>query len=541
MKRQVELLAGRTFDVLVVGGGVYGLTIAYDAAQRGLSVALIERNDFGSGASFNHLRTIHGGLRYLQSLDLVRARESIGERRTLARIAPHLVRPLSFVLPLSRSLTRGAMAMRAGFALDRLVACDRNTGVPAGHRLEGGRVVSRQEAIARWPLLAGAGPSSGLGGTLTGAAVWQDYVTVEADRLTFAFAAAADAHGALLANHVEAVAPLMDGSRVVGVRAVDRQRACELEISARLTVNATGAALDGLRRTPGSGSASPSAPVPLMKAMNLVTRRDGGDAAIGGRSASGRNLFMVPWRGRALFGTWESPRTCGSGDASATEAEVAAFLLELNEAFPSLALTLGDVSLVHRGVVPAVVHANGRIALEGHDVVRDDDNGLISVAGTKYTTARAVAERIVDTALKKLNREAVPSRTAKTPLPGGDPRTASGADGGLPDEVLQHLMAAYGSRYPDVAALASSRAEWRDRLTDDSPVVGGQLVWAVRSEMAVTLADAVLRRTPLGSLGHPGDSAISRAAAIVGAEAGWSAERTRDEVEAVDQFFRWRG
>src|SRR3954452_23639181 len=122
MVRDVDRLGERTFDVLVVGGGIYGLTIAYDAAQRGLSVALVERNDFGSGASFNHLRTIHGGVRYLQGLDIKRARESGRERRTLARIAPQALRPLPFALPLYRSLMRGKLAMRAGFVLDRIVA-----------------------------------------------------------------------------------------------------------------------------------------------------------------------------------------------------------------------------------------------------------------------------------------------------------------------------------------------------------------------------------------------------------------------------------
>src|SRR5437899_6116691 len=138
MQRDLEALTGQTFDLLVVGGGIFGLTIAYDAAQRGLSVALIERNDFGSGASFNHLRTIHGGLRYLQSLDVKRARESIRERRATARIAPHAVRPLPFALPLYRSLMRGKIAMRAGFLLDRLAAAGRTRGVPPGHRLPGG-------------------------------------------------------------------------------------------------------------------------------------------------------------------------------------------------------------------------------------------------------------------------------------------------------------------------------------------------------------------------------------------------------------------
>src|SRR5438132_13223292 len=126
MRRDVDRLTAQTFDVLVVGGGIYGLTIAYDAAQRGLAVALIEADDFGSGASFNHLRTIHGGLRYLQTLDIARARESVRERRTLARIAPHAVEPLVFALPLTRSIARGKIAMRAGFLLDRVIATGRN-------------------------------------------------------------------------------------------------------------------------------------------------------------------------------------------------------------------------------------------------------------------------------------------------------------------------------------------------------------------------------------------------------------------------------
>src|SRR5437016_4330222 len=121
MRRDLDRLRDRTFDVLVVGGGIYGLTIAYDAAQRGLACALVEADDFGSGASFNHLRTIHGGLRYLQTLDVRRARESFRERHTLARIAPHAVQPLVFALPITRSLTRGKLAMRGGFLLDRLI------------------------------------------------------------------------------------------------------------------------------------------------------------------------------------------------------------------------------------------------------------------------------------------------------------------------------------------------------------------------------------------------------------------------------------
>lgn len=487
--RDVSRLTVHTFDVLVVGGGIYGLTIAYDCAQRGLAVALIDRGDFGSGASFNYLRTIHGGLRYLQTLDIARARESVHERRTFARIAPDALRLQPFVLPLfrsSRSLLRGTTAMRAGFALDRVVAFDRNRDVPAVLRVPAGAVLSRAEAVRRFPELDATDRD------LTGAAVWHDYVSIESDRLTFSFALAAAAHGAQLANYVEAVAPLGDVTRatqVTGVRAVDGPSGRTIEIAARVTVNAAGAGVNRWLGTVGAmGPANDISPVPLLTAMNLVTRRQAGRAAIGGRAASGRNLFLVPWRNRALFGTWESNRLCNADldAASVTDAEVTTFIAEINQAFPSVALTLADVTLVHRGLVPARAVRNQRVQVERHERVDDRRDGLITVAGTKYTTARAVAQRITDLVFEKLGRSPVPCRTATTLLP-------------------------YKPGVP--------------------------LVETVRDEMVVTLADAIVRRTPLGALGFPGDAAVTRAAEIVGAALGWSAERTAQEVRDVRLFY----
>jgi glycerol-3-phosphate dehydrogenase len=536
MTRDVDRLTARTFDVLVVGGGIYGLAIAYDAAQRGLAVALIDRDDFGSGTSFNHARTIHGGLRYLQTLDVARARESVRERRTLARIAPYAVQPLPFALPLTRSLTKGKLAMRAGFLLDRLISLDRNSGVPASHRLRGGRVLSRARAIEQFPGLRRQG--------LTGAAVWYDYETTEADRLTFAFALAASAQGATLANHLEATAPLVDGRRVVGVRGADAVGGRQIEIGARVVVNATGAAIDRLL-----GPLGLTARVPFLKAMNLVTRREAGDEALGGRAPSGRHLFLVPWRDRALFGTWESDRAVTSADWAVSEAEVAAFVSELNQTFPSLDLKLTDVSLVHRGIVPAIEHRNGHASLQGHEQIRDHAGdgmeGILSVAGVKYTTARAVAERITDRLLTKLQQASVPCRTAAVPLPGGGLRDVGLAigearrdhDAGLPSDTIPHLIAAYGTRFLEVLAVADARPDWRTRLARDSPIIGAELIWAVRREMAVTLCDAVVRRTSLGALGYPGDAAAEKSATIVGGELKWAPNRIRDELAALRFFY----
>jgi glycerol-3-phosphate dehydrogenase len=538
MIRDLDTLAGRTFDVLVVGGGIYGLTIAYDASQRGLSVALIEKDDFGSGASFNHLRTIHGGVRYLQSFDVARARESVAERRTIARIAPHAVRPLPFAIPIYRSLTRGKTAMRAGFLFDRLVASGRNRGVPPSLLLPAGRVVSRSTAIARFPGLRRQG--------LTGAAVLYDYVTTEADRLVLSFALAAVQHGAVLANHVEAVAPLVESRRVVGVSAKDTLGSRTIEISAGLTINATGAAVDRLLAPLGLATQ-----IPMLTAMNLVTRRDAGDEALAGRSASGRYLFLVPWRERALFGTWESDRVSDPSQSTLVEQDVGSFITELNQAFPALDLSRSDVTLVHRGMVPATVR-RGTVSLQGHEQIRDHAapesgavEGLLSVAGAKFTTARAVAERVTTLALLKLKKTGVPCRTATTPLPGGGIRDVGSAiaearrehDAGLPSDTIPHLIAAYGSRYRDVLDLADGHPEWRTRVAKDAPVIGAELVLAARREMTVTLADAVIRRTPLGALGYPGDEATAAAGAIVGRELGWSAGRLAEEVAGVKQFY----
>lgn len=480
LSRNLHDLTTRTFDLLVIGGGIYGLTIAADAAQRGLTVALVERADFGSGTSFNHLRTIHGGLRYLQTLDLPRARESVRERRTLARIAPWAVQPLAFVLPLYRSVTKGKTAMRCGFALDRLVAYDRNAGVPTTHAMPGGRVLGRTEAQATYPDLRPL--------DITGAAVWYDYVTVEADRLTLAWALAAAEHGAMLANYTEATSLLVEGRRVSGATVVDQFGGAEYRITARTVVNATGGGIDQLLEPLGAAVA-----LPVLQAVNLVTTRPGPAAAIGGRSLSGRNLFLVPWRGRALFGTWESPSTCAPGDLTIAPSHLDAFIAELNQAFPVWNLTRGDVALVHRGTVPAKLRHGQPPTLDGGERVYEHRvaglTGLISVAGTKYTTARAVAERIVDRLASWLERPRVACATATMPLP------QVPLEG---DALLRH---------------------------------------AATSEMVCTLADAVVRRTTLGALGCPQPQALDAAANLVGDALGWDADRRRKEIAGVRSLY----
>jgi glycerol-3-phosphate dehydrogenase len=480
--RDLHRLAEREFDVLVVGGGIYGLTIAYDAAQRGLSVALIDRGDFGAATSFNHLKTIHGGLRYLQTADLLRMRESIRERRTFARIAPRWIAPLAFAMPTGTSLTRNPMAMRSALAVDAFVGRDRNEGVDPARHLPAGRIVAGAECRDLF---------DGAIRTVASAAVWYDYQTIDGDRLTLSFAKAAAAHGAVLANYVEAVGLVKAGPRFAGVAARDNVTGQTFEIRARVVVNAAGPWGAALLGRSGLGMQWP-----LLKAMNLVTSRPARRASVVGATRSGRALVLLPWKGRSLVGTSESSDARQADDQDARCDEVDAFLADIHETFPVLGLKRDEVTLVHRGIVPAVV-VNGRVSLLPHSRVIDHGaNGstpeLVSIVGVKYTTARVIAERAVDLILRKLGRAPAQCRTAVTTLP----------EGGLDD---------------------------RD------PVDG--VMHAVRDEMAQTLSDVVIRRTGLGAAGHPGDAIARDVAARMRGELSWSDEKTQAELAALKAFY----
>ncbi len=535
MIRDLARLAERQHDVLVIGGGIQGLAIAYDAAQRGLSVALVERGDFGSGTSFNSLKTIHGGLRSLQTGNLLRAREGVLERRTLARLAPHLLQPLGFLLPIYRSWTHGRLTLGIGLALDRWLGRDRNDGVAAHLRLPAGRLLNAAECLARVPEIARDG--------LAGGACWHDYQMMRSERLTMAFAIAADAQQACLANYVEATAPVVRDGRLLGIRARDVLGDRPFEIRARLTINAGG---------PWAGAWMAALGVPrellLQKALNLVTTRPGRDVALGGESRTGRQLFLVPWNGRLIAGTAHSPRAAAITDHSVTPDEVADFVDDVNDAFPHLRLDPREVTLVHRGLVPAVRVRGQRVAQQARPAVVDHAPdgvaGAITVIAVKYTTARGVAEQAVDLALQKLGRPHVRSRTATVPLPGGDiadvaeaVRTAVRAfEDVLDEDSVRGLVTAYGSECGGVARVATNVA-WRTRISPRHSVTAAEIVYVTRHEMVARLTDVVARRTSLGSAGYPGDGAARACGELVARELGWTDDRLERELEDLKRFY----
>jgi glycerol-3-phosphate dehydrogenase len=394
---------------------------------------------------------------------------------------------------------------------------------------------------------------------VTGGALWHDYQAPNADRLTLAFALAAARQGAAVANYVEALAPAIERRRVTGVRARDRLSGREFDIEASVVLNAAGAGA-----VPFMAAMGVPRPVPLLKAMNVVTSRPAPPLALGSPTRDGRLLFLVPWRGAAVAGTSHSQALVRPGETAVSGAELDAFLAEVNEAFPRLALGRADVTLVHRGLVPAVRDRTGRLALQPHTFFRDHAaDGLenaVTVIGVKYTTGRGVAERAVDLVASKLGRPGLASRTRETPLPGAlqdrdapealeparrwlrSPADAAAlaARGEAPvrrPDVAAHLVESYGTEAEAVLALGGEDPAWLDPVGEGEPVLLAEIVHAVRHEMACRLSDVVLRRTPLGSARYPGDEPVRRAGEVMARELGWDAGRLAGEIRAVREFY----
>lgn len=524
MKRAVDGLSNREFDVLVVGGGIVGACVARDAALRGLDVALIDRADFGGGASANCLKIVHGGLRYLQHLDVRRMRTSIRERTAWLRIAPHLVEPMPFVLPIYGRGVERRSVYRVALAINDALSWDRNDGLPRERWLPRGRLLAREECVALVPQLDSP--------ALRGGAVVYDAQMYSPERLVLEVVLDACAAGAIAANHVECVAPLYRGGRLAGVRVRDRLDGRRHDVRARVVVLAAGAAAPGLVALL-LGRDVPLPPFSL--AMNLVAPALGPRVGFAVPSPGGRKLFIAPWRGRTLVGT---AHYTYDGDPWAPHAEryVERFLDEVNRSIPAWGLTRGDIALVHRGRVPLeprgaggrrgrrAVRAAGTayaaraagarggapgdvavepVLLRHHWIVdhtADGAPGLLTVVAEKFTTARRIAEEVVDRVFRKLGRPSPPCVTAEVPLPGAPPspyallEDAARRYSGLDPELRDALVRTYGRRYVHVVGAPAGEL-------DREALLRREFAFAMRNEMACGAEDLLARRTHLGARG----------------------------------------
>jgi glycerol-3-phosphate dehydrogenase len=530
MRRELERLANEEFDLHVIGGGATGACIARDAALRGFKVALSEKNDFAHATSAHNSKLVHGGLRYLRNYELGLVRESLRERRIWQRIAPHLVRPLPFLIPVHSG--GGARAMlAAGLTLYDLLSFDRTWLDDPEQRLPGHRWLGRESARERAPILDDPG--------FGGAFLYYDAQMYAPERLALECLIDAADHGAALANHVESDSLLIRNSRVEGAALRCVLTGEKFDVRATLTIVAAGPWADiFLTRSLGHETHK----LVRSKGIHLIVPPITGRDALTVATPSG-HFFVLPWRGHSLLGTTDTVFTGAPDSVGVSESDIAAFLALVNAHLPQAQLRRNDVQHFYAGLRPLVddgsrdtYGASRRAELIDH---RETDklDGLLSAIGGKWTTSRALAEQVVDLAQKKLDRGARASATATTPLPGGRiGRLSEFRARNAPD----HLARLYGARLDSVMALAKERPDLATELSPSGDIAA-QIPFAVREEMAVTLEDAIMRRTGIGQLGPPDADALARAASLMADELGWSEARKSAEIASLAPQFRISG
>jgi glycerol-3-phosphate dehydrogenase len=540
MKRDLKAMTEKTYDLLVIGGGITGACVLWDAALRGLKVALLDKSDFGAATSAATSKLIHGGLRYLKTMELGLVRESLQERRILEMIAPHLVYPMPFVFPAYGWGMRGlpavisAMVFYDTLAYDRKWINDDDRKIPAHERL------NAEEIIELAPGLQKEG--------LKGGVVYHDCQMYSPERLTLEFILSGVEYGADAINYAEVTELISERDAIAGVRARDVLTDEEYLIRSKVTINATGPWADLML---GKLKGKTHHGLVRSKGIHIITKSIGKDKAITLQTPNGRHFFIIPWRGHSLIGTTDELFKGNPDDFKVTEKDILDLLSEVNEGYPIANLKRSDV-LFHYGGLRPIVEKETSIEVEVYDASRkyeiydheadDQIKGFITVIGGKYTTSRNLAEQLVDLTVKKLGKEALPCMTHTTPLYGGDitryttfvERAKMRRPAGLSDEIIENLCRNYGTRYLDVISCAGKKLE---KVSADLPDIMAEAVYSLKNEMAVRLTDILFRRTGICTLGNPGIDAIDNIASIAAKELKWTKAGKAREIDLVLSAF----
>lgn len=522
-----RLRSGEELDVLVVGGGVVGCGVALDAVTRGLSTGLIEARDYASGTSSRSSKLIHGGLRYLEMLDFGLVHEALQERRLLlTTIAPHLVRPVPFMYPLSKPAWE-RFYVGSGIALyDGLAFGVRQTAGLPRHRHLG-----KKAALRLMPSLR---PDA-----LTGAIQYHD-AQVDDARFVLELARTAAMHGAHVVNRVAAVSMLRsdDGEKIIGVRARDNRTGEEFDIRARRVIAAAGVWTDEIQSMLGDDG---PLKVRSSKGIHLVVPRDRITSETGVILRTAKSvLFIIPWDDHWIIGTTDTDWSLDKAHPAATSADID-YLLETVNSVLVTPLTRDDIDGVYAGLRPLISgdEKDETTKLSREHVVATPVPGLTLVAGGKYTTYRIMAKDAVDEAVKDFGAEVAESSTDKVPLAGAvgwewlsERPQILARSAGIDQEHVETLLERYGTLTKELIALINAQPELGELLPGGETHLKVEIVYAAATEGAVHLTDILARRTRISIEARDrGLSAAPHAAALAAPILGWDDARVAEEID----------
>jgi glycerol-3-phosphate dehydrogenase len=516
------------YDVVVIGGGMAGAGVARDLALRGLTVALVDKGDFASATTAVSSKLIHGGLRYLELFDFGLVRESLREREVLRRLAPHVVQPLPFLIPIYRDSSRGLIKVRIGLKL--------YDWLTPGRDREHYRVLRPIDALSLEPAVAARG--------LRGAGYYFDDLLVFPERLCLENVLSACRHGARAFNYAQVEEIVRDAvGEIAGVRVRDLLSGRVVSLGASVVVNATGPWVDDLRALAG-----------IAERGRRILRRTKGvhcllprltDRAIYHSTSDDRMIFAIPWREFSLVGATDTDFDGNPDRVHATREEVDYLIAEIKKPLRDTRLRADEVVYTYAGVRPLSFEEGKRASdvSRSHRVVSEARGRFLSITGTKLTCFRSLAQQLGDQVVRTLGRGGE-SRTARLTLDGADEEagrveartwldvSAEAATSGLSRDTLETLVTTYGRGYQRIVELAGKVSGGADRLCPQNPDIVAELHAAVGDEMAISLQDVLLRRTGIGTSRCQGLDCAEAIGERMAQLCGWSRRRLDAELDA---------
>ncbi|MBM3173972.1 MAG: glycerol-3-phosphate dehydrogenase/oxidase, partial [Chloroflexi bacterium] len=519
IKRDFSAITKESYDLIIVGGGIIGTGIARDAAMRGIKTLLLEKEDFAYGTTSRSSRLIHGGLRYLRQMEFGLVRQDMREREVLLHIAPHLVHPLPFIIPIARPMDH--LALPLGMLLYDIISFDKS--LPSCHRL------SRRETLDREPGLESK--------NLAGSYLYYDCQAPFVERLCVENVLSATEYDALVLNHAEVVGLLRSGNGVCGVQVKDTISGEIHKAKTRIVLNAAGHWVDCIR---GMFGDSPKQLIRRTKGIHLLAPQTSKNAVVCFARSDGRLFFVLPWQGCSLIGTTDTDYS-GDLDSLYSESSDVAYLLpEIQRTFPNFKPE--EIFYTTAGL-RALASTGGKKASDvsrAHKLVdheqKDGITGFVSILGGKITGYRAIAQEAIDLVGRKLKLKAH-CHTASTPLPGAAsvPATEIARNAqrsGLSVGTIQHLAELYGSRLSQVMELVYRNPEGKQQICPHCHDILAQIEHSVKEEGACTISDFLLRRSGIGLSSCQGLDAADTVAREMGSLLGWDTAEQQRQVEA---------
>jgi glycerol-3-phosphate dehydrogenase len=533
MKRFIEQHSDKQYDIVIIGGGITGAAVAYDAATRGLSVALLEKSDFGGATSAATSKFIHGGLRYLKTFEFGLVRESLRERRIMENIAPNFVYPVPIMFTNPTTVMKIGLFLYDILAFDKGFTWDRNKRIPNHHS------IPREEVIAQEPNVKRDG--------LRGAGIYYDCINICPERLTLAFIKSALHFGADVANYTKVEDFIIESGRIAGVVARDLVTGTARPVRGSCVVNCSGPWADevlGIAKKGAGGST-----IRRSEGIHLIVKKRTGAHAVGTMTKS-HHFFLIPWRGHSLIGTTDKEYPGDPDSYHVTRKSIEELLDIVNADFGNDApIRYEDVLFAYGGLRPLLdskgddIHTTTR-KYEIHDHTAEGLPGLITAEGGKYTTSRNLAQSVMSAAARVLGRAIGKCVTESRRLIGSDIDDVEAFIGNArkenPDfspQTVDYLARHYGTEHAEVLALARRDRKLAEAVNADGEILA-EVSYAATHEMALTLNDILFRRTGIGTLGHPGDAVLSKVADSAAGALGWSAERRRAEIQKAEAAFK---